>query len=341
MHMTTNTFLYQTYRALLLAAILLVFPLLPQAHAELLDRIVAVVNDEIITLSELNESAEDYLGKSGNTAGTENDAAKSKILDQLITQHLIAQQARKSHVKVTDNEFQKAFEQHLSSLHLTHEQFLKKLHDAGIPEEHYMENLRNQLLGDKLILYEIRSRIIITDEMITDYYNTEFSSNTESSSGKAYYLLQMGFSWGGSADLQNDSELMEADKARAMKKAYDIYQKTQDGDDFAAMAGKYSDLPSATDGGDIGFLSPEDMADEMKTAIMKLKPGEISPVIELGNSYQFFKLLSIRDGDSTNEVPIASVQEKIRQKLFEEEFQKEYQKWVEKIQNESYIQKMF
>lgn len=310
--------------------------------AQLVDRVVAVVNDDVITLSELEENGAEYLdmvreNSSRDSRDQELMAARENVLDKLIDQRLITQKAAVAGVTLSDNEFQMGYEKNIQSMNLSREQFLEKLKNSGMTEENYQDSLRNQLLRDKLILYEVRSKIIVTEEMMANYYDTEFSKEIE---GGGYYLLQIGFTWGKSAEVTQSTDLLEADKEQARERAEATRQEILDGADFGSVAKEKSELPSAPDGGDLGLFQKDEMAPYMLEAVLPLKAGEISQVTETPIGYQFFKLLSNMEGDIVHQVPYESVKEEIRKKLFEIKFKEEFETWVGQIKKESYIKKM-
>lgn len=310
--------------------------------AQLVDRVVAVVNDDIITLSEMEENGAEYLEMVREKAPKDSRdealrIARENILDKLIDQHLITQKAAEAGVTLSDNEFKMGYEKNFQSMNLSREQFIEKLKTSGMTEENYKDSLRNQLLRDKLILYEVRSKIIVTEEMMVNYYDTEFSREIE---GGGYYLLQIGFTWGKTTEVLQSTELLEKDKEQARKRAEAARQEILDGADFGTVAKEKSQLPSAADGGDLGLFQEDEMAPYMLEAVIPLKAGEISQVTETPSGYQFFKLLSSLEGDIVHQVPYESVKEEIRKKLFEIKFKEEFETWVGQIKKEAYIKKM-
>jgi len=325
---------------LLSAAIFLLSPAV--VTAEVLDRVVAIVNDDIITLSELDEAGEEFLQKIQSSAPDHEiekatKTANETILNQLIKQRLVSQEAKKAGVGLTDAEFEQAYQRNIKTVSPSREEWLKKLKEAGISEETYKTNLRNQLLRDKLVLYEIRSRIIVTEGMITDYYTSEYTTESQ---GSGYYLMQMGFAWGKDDEVKSNTDLLEADKARALEKAKQVRQQVIDGGDFAQLAVQNSDLPSAADGGDLGLFQKDELAEYMREPVLSLQVSELTPVIETPNGYQFFKLVSVSEGGVVHKAPLFEVKEEIRKKLFEQKFKEEYQEWVEGIREGAYIKIM-
>jgi peptidyl-prolyl cis-trans isomerase SurA len=126
-------------------------------------------------------------------------------------------------------------------------------------------------------------------------------------------------------------------KEEARKKAEDIRARVLDGENFMELAKAYSNLPSATDGGDIGLFQKNEMAAYMKDVILAMHPGEISPIIEKGNTFQFFKLFSMRDGDIVVKAPYESVREEIRDILYQQEMEEQYKSWVKSLREGAYI----
>jgi peptidyl-prolyl cis-trans isomerase SurA len=96
-------------------------------------------------------------------------------------------------------------------------------------------------------------------------------------------------------------------------------------------------LPSAADGGDIGLFKKDEMAAYMKDVILAMHPGEISPIVEAGNAFQFFKLLSMRDGDIVVKAPYETVREEIRDILYRQEMEEQYNIWVKSLREKAYI----
>lgn len=326
--------------ALLLTAILLFSPL--TGSAEMLDRVVAVVNDDIITLSELEESGSEYINKVKQRAPVDQqeeavEQAQMQVLTKLITQRLITQKATEAGIKVSDAEVEEFLEQKRQEMGLSPDELRDKLKQSGLTEDIYKTDLRNELLRGKLISYEVRSKVIITDEMIKEYYETEYADEVGDG---GFYLLQMGFVWETESDSEQSAEALEKAKAKALERAQETRKRVVDGGDFGKLAQQYSDLASADDGGDLGVFQKDELAPYMRDAILSLKVGEVSPIIDTPIGYQFFKLLSKESGEKAKERALEAIKEDIRNKLMQEKFKEEYAKWVEELQNKSYIKRM-
>ena len=99
----------------------------------------------------------------------------------------------------------------------------------------------------------------------------------------------------------------------------------------------FRSLPSAADGGDLGSFQPDEMAASMREIVLKLKPGEVSPIIETENGYQFFKLVSSQEGEIIAKESYESVKEQIREKLYQQAMEQRFNEWLKSIREKAYI----
>lgn len=317
--------------------ILLLELLLPLSlSAEVVDKVIAVVNDEIITLSELEEETTALFRSitENNPEVPAVDAleqAREVSLNSMIERRLIQQKAKKYNVTVTDEDVEAAYEKVRNGMSLNPTEFRQKLEKSGLTQESYRTKLRSQLLQSRLLSFDVRSKIVVTEEMILDYYDENYTSRVDQGS---YYLLQIGCSW----KKTDDPEKLAAEKQETRKRTERIHSLAKKGQDFRKLAEKFSELPSAVDGGDIGVFTLDEMAPAMRDAVQSLKPGEVSQIIETPAGYQFFLLLSGEEKAIVVTAALEAVKEEIRQKIFEEKLKIAYSEWVKKLKAEAYIQ---
>ncbi len=314
----------------------------PLYSTQLVDRVVAVVNDDVITLSEVNDAGKGYFKKITQEAPSAQleDAlrrARQEVLNNLIDKRLITLEAEKQGIVISEEEVQAAAEQMMLSNNITREILDDQLAQMGMSYEDYLDTLRNQILQSKLVNFEIRSKLIITDDMILDYYDSNYTKHI---SGGGYYLMQMGFVWEQANPANNSGPAQYANKVDAKERADRVHALVKNGQDFRILAKRFSDFPSAADGGDLGVFQEDEMAQYMKDAVLSLSPGEISDVIETPSGYQFFKLLSAQDGQIVVQASFASVKEEIRTQLYEQQLKERFTEWVTKIKKEAYIKRL-
>lgn len=319
-------------RKITIAAItLFFFTLTPIVRAEIADRIVAIVNDDIITLSEVNEEGAPYFQDLIKRAPSERlpsemQKLRQEILSHLIDQRLIEQQAAKFEITVTDEEIDQTIESMLTENRATKEDMKKDLASKGLSEAQYRKQLKNQILQSRLIGREVRSKVVITDEKINEYYKEHY---TAKAGVAGFHLLQMGFLWGDKYKQKNASEArLAAENAKKQLAA---------GDNFAAVARASSDLPSKEDGGDIGVFETQELAVHMKDVVLALKSGETSDIIETPNSYQIIQLVSIQDGSESSGPPMIEVRKEIETKLYQEEGEQLFKKWLSDLRGQAFI----
>jgi peptidyl-prolyl cis-trans isomerase SurA len=297
------------------------------------DRVVAVVNDDVILQTELEKAGGEYFERirMKAPAGEVESAiekARGEVLSSLIDNMIVKQKAAELGITVEEAEIDNAITQILSDNNATLEQFRKELAKVNVSMQDYRNNLRNQILQSRLVGQQVRSRIVIVEEDIKEYYEKEY---TQEKGESGYYILQIGFNWKNLVTLDGVSQEEAREKAEAIR------ARVLAGESFGELARSYSDFPSATDGGNLGLIKKDEMAAYMRDAILSMHPGDISPIIETGSTFQFFKLLSSREGDLVVKAPYESVKDEIRDILYRQEMEEKYKAWVENLREQAYI----
>lgn len=322
--------------------ILLVFALFPAlAWSEVVDRVVAEVNSDVITLSEVEEAGKTIFRKIALEVPAQDrlqaiEQVRSEILTNLIDKTLIKQAAAKQGIVVTEEEVDQAFEQVFRTNRLSEEDFLRQLEENGIDEVQYRDNLKTQIYQNKLLNRDVRSKIVITEEAILDYYDTTYTRKIPEG---GYYLLQIGIGWGETEGRDLDPGELEKARQEALQRADRVHKLALSGSDFRELARKFSDLPSAAEGGDIGVFEEDEMASYMRNAVTLLNPGEVSRIVETPVGFQFFKLLSSKEGGIVMQAPYGEVKEEIRERMYSEALKTEFEAWIKDIRENAYIKK--
>lgn len=319
----------QLFSLIALCLILLPFT----ARAELVDRIVAVVNDDTITLSEVEEEGKKLFQEIARETSIRDlvpilDRARREVLSSLIDKLLIEQRAKELNITAGDEEIQSSMDRVLEGTGLSETDFSNQLLRQGMTVEKYRQDMKWQILKGKLLNYEIRSKVVVTDEKARNYYNKEYSR----SDIDGYHILQIGLS---AADRSGKSAAQLAAEINILR------QQALAGVSFPELARSSSELPSAHEGGDLGFFQKDELSGLMKATILAMKPGDISPAIETPEGgMQFFKLLSVKDGDVIVQAPYESVKDDIMQHLQELETQEQFANWVTTLRGQAFIQQI-
>lgn len=254
---------------------------------EVVDRIAAVVGNQIILESELETQVQIYLAQSGITNPTQEDFKRLKqdILEQMINDRLILVQAEKdTTIRVSPAEIENALEQHLERLKSqfgSEEEFIKQLEKENLTlkdlKRRYRQEVRNQLLKDRLVQKRV-AKVNVSAKAVKDFYEMYQDSIPEQpqSVHLAHILLTVELS----------SSTLDSLKA----KLENIRKEATSGADFATLAAKYSEDPTAKTGGDLGFFQKGELDPEFEKAAFGLKVGEISGVIQSQFGFHLIKL---------------------------------------------------
>ena len=244
--------------------------------AEPIERIVAIVGLEPIMASELAAQIQLYAVQTRVQPKNQQelDELQANILNQMINERLFLFEARKDTlIKVTDEEINQALDEQIAriaSQFETEEAFLDQIALEGMTLREYKKRLRpeieNQRLKQRLINSKL-SQISISRQEVYDFYESFKDSLPDQPEAVKLAHILITFQPSGGTE---DSIKLKADKIR---------EQAVSGVDFAILAGKYSDGPSALNGGDLGFISAEDVVPEFGRAAFNLQPGDISAPI--------------------------------------------------------------
>jgi peptidyl-prolyl cis-trans isomerase SurA len=274
--------------------------LLPQGvHAQAplpVDRIVAVVNKEVITASELADqvdAAERQLRRQG-TPLPDHAALEHQVLDRLILVKAQLQLARETGIKVDDAQLDKALERIAESNHMTLGEFRQTLARDGVDFDKFRREVRDQIILTRLREREVDDKIQVSDSEI-DLYLEQQKENAGAPKEEynvAHILVRL--------PDQASPEQIAAAQARAEKARSEALA----GADFAKLAATYSDGPDALKGGALGWRSPDRLPELFATALKTMKPGDVSAVLRSPAGFHLLKLLGTREGGGADGPPV-------------------------------------
>ena len=299
------------------------------AQAAVGDRIVAVVNDEIITLSELNNAFEPYQAKFEATyQGPDREKARTEtkllLLNRMINGILMEQESRKTGIAIRNDELEDAIADIRKQRNLSPEEFNKALERDGITLEDFRKDIRNQFVRMKLIRRDIKSRVAVTDQEIGEYY----SKHREDYEGKESVRIRQIL-----ISLPKEADPAAKEKLRADAEA--IHKRLMNGESFDQLSAIYSRGPEAAAGGDIGYIERGMIHSEVEEIAFSLPLHQISGVIE---SSIGFHIIQVIDRRGAGLKAIGTVREEIREKIDREKLEKKYTEWIEELRKKSHIE---
>lgn len=292
--------------------------------ASLIDKIAAVVNEDIITESELKESMLPFIADYRLRYGEEGleqkmDEARQDALNRLIEEKLIFQEAKKRKVMVDDFEIQERLED-VKQRFDSDEEFYKAISASGVTIARLKKKYEEQIMMRKLVNGIIASRVSISPTQVTAYYYGNIKDFSMPDMVRFKVLLVKPL----------DQETLYS----ARKLAEDILKRIGQGEDFDMLANQFSQGPNTDKGGDMGYMPAGSTIPEIENAISQLNPGEISNIIETGSG---FYIVMVLDKKQAGTVPIIEVNDIIKERLFQRESELTLREFVGKLKEDAYI----
>ncbi len=314
-----------TKQTLFAVILCLVFMKPSLVEGKIFDRIVAKVNNEIITLSSIEGRVNALKEKYGNDMGNDENAILLEALETMIDERLKLQEGKKMGFEVDDITVDAAIKEVEKNNSLEDGQLAAMLEAEGKSLENYKNIVRNQILVSKITRFELGSRMAISGRKIAKYYHDNQKEFWESSQVRVKHILIL---------FEKDaSEKIKKEKNKQIK---EILAEVKGGKDFAEAAKEYSEDVSASLGGEVGFVIKGQMVPEFEKAVYRLKEGEISDVVETEYGYHIIKAEEIQKGRTT---PFKEVKEKIKKILSINKKESVYKAWINELRESAFIEK--
>jgi peptidyl-prolyl cis-trans isomerase SurA len=286
--------------------------------AEIANRVVAFVNDDIITLHELNKEIKKKTGLSPEDLKRQDEKAYfetgRKVLSNMIDEKISRDKIKELKISVPDSEVDAAVKRIEQDNRITHEEMLETLKKEGLTYESYRENIRNQIERMQLINYEVKSKIIIREESILEYYNqhrAEFETE-EKVRLAAIFLIK-----------KDPSD--QTERGPLEGKGKEILSRLKDGEVFGELARQFSQGPGAKEGGDLGYFKTSQLDPDVSKIVNDMSPGDVSDLITTPSGIKIIKLLEKQQkGVKTLE----EARDAIYGDLYLEEVNKQYASWI-------------
>ncbi len=300
---------------------------LPSSEA-VVDRIVAIVNQEIITLSEVEKWAGPFQEEIQTRDRLERrervHEVYRKVLEKLIEEKLIDQEVKRSGIKVTSKEIGGALEEIKRRNIVTQEELEKALANEGLTLEAYKKEIEKKLQHMKLINWAVKVESKAGEREWRDFYqkNIDRYRNNESyRPGQILFLVP--------------KEATPEEIREIRKKCQKILEKVKEGEDFGEMALLYSEDISAKDRGDLGYFKRGELLPELEKEALRLQVGEVSEIIRTNFGLHIIKILGRKGGTPP---PFEEVKEKVEADYHGKEMEKAFQQFLSTLKERSVIE---
>jgi peptidyl-prolyl cis-trans isomerase SurA len=262
-----------------------------RGETALLDRVVAVVNSDVVTRLDLDEQiklATQQLKRQGTPLPAQ-EVLERQLLERMVTSKVLVQMAKETGLRVDDTQLQRAIERIAQENKMPAEAFRKQLEKEGVDFTRFRDELRNEILISRLKEREVDSKILITDAEIDNYLKTQQAQGGKDEEYNFAHILVL-------VPEQASPEQIQAKKAIAEK----ALAQVRGGADFRQVSAGVSDAQNALEGGPLGWRQASRLPQIFVEAGKTLKVGEVSGVLRSANGFHIIKLLDKRG----NETPV-------------------------------------
>jgi len=296
------------------------------APAKIVDHIIAQVNDDIITLSDLNremaEIRQDLATKySGQQLDEEIKKAQKDVLDELIRQKLLLQKGNElgfgANVDIQVSAFLERVrkENKLKDM----EELEKAAAQQGLTLPALRERIRRQIITQGVVNEFVGSRITLLSQEIEKFYKDHADDYTVPEEiGLSEIIIPF-----------------DANTAEAEAKANDIHRRLTQGEAFATLASQFSKGPTAGKGGSIGSYQTAKLNPEIAQAVANVKEGDVTPVQKAKEGLIVYRVDTRRPAALR---PLEEVRDEIKNRIWQQKFQPEYERFVAQLKEDAYIQ---
>lgn len=282
------------------------------------DRVVAVVNDEVITLSDLQREVALYNKRN------EVKQDSQHVLDDMIDRKLQMAAAKRNGMDVTDKELADAMDDVMKRNNMDTAKFTAAVAKEGLTLEQYKNELREQMTLSRLFNKFIRSGITIDEGEARAFYEKNIKAYTLPEEVRLRQIF-----------LPLSSKAKPEQAAAVKQQAQAVYERAKKGEDFEALVREVSKGVTVSQDGDLGFMQREQAIPEIAKAIKSLKTGEITKPFLSAGGYNIILLEEVR----TPVTPYDKVRDELMNMLYQQKMEHTYRSWLQTLRGDSNIEK--
>jgi peptidyl-prolyl cis-trans isomerase SurA len=279
----------------------------------IVDRVVAVVNDEVITMSDLQREMQ-----------KRKDITDQKlVLEEMIDRKLQMDAAKRNGMAVTDKELTEAVNDIMARNKMDAKQFEAALVREGLTPEQYRTEFREQMTMSRLFNKFVRSGVSVDNTEIRTYYDKNTTLYSLPEEVKVRHLV-----------VPVKEQASPSEVAAAREQAESLMARIRTGEDFIRLIREYSGSPTAARDGDLGFLPRGTAIPEIEEATKDLKPGEYAGPVRVGDGFHIIRVEEIR----RPVMPFEKVKDEIQKLLFEQKLENTYRTFLQTLRSDAHIE---
>lgn len=322
------------YMTVFLLACMAALPLLfvspgTSPAAEVVDRIVAVVNGEMITLSDVNQNlayllSDRNINKKASSSDAEVQELRRQVLDKMINDILLEQEAKQYAIEVSIKDVQDYLDNFMKENNLTQDQLEHYLQEQGMTLEGYKERIENNIIRTRLLAVMVHRKVVVTDEEIEEYYQAHKHelANSAQGGGETFRLGLIVF------DSKKDAETVREEIVQGKVS-------------FSDAAKRHSVGPAAGQGGDLGQVTVRDLVPEIQAVAVRLPSGQVSEPFSLSGKPAIITLEKSSGGGSVLNAgqvpPLDAVRDQIRSRLEAPKMEKIFTEYTQRLREQALV----
>jgi len=292
------------------------------------DRVVAVVNQEIITLSEVekwtNPLKQEIVAKDRLEKQDRVEMICRQVLEKLIEEKLIDQEVKKSGIKISSKEIEATLEEIKRRNAITQEGLEKALAVEGLTLETYKEQIGKSLQRKKLISWSVKVEARDGGKELREFYQKNMDRYRTNETYRPSHILFA---------IPKEATPEEMDEIR--RKAKKVLERIKGGEDFGEMALLYSEDASSKNRGDLGYFKKGEILPAFERETLRLKVGEVSGIVRSEFGFHIIKLL---DRKGMDPFPFEEVQERVKADYYESEMEKAFKQYISTLKEKAVIE---
>ncbi len=301
-----------------------------EMRAEIVDQLVAIVNDDTITYSEMRKVLSPIYSQyekiyQGEELLNKMMKAKNEVLNQLVENKLLAQEARRREIEVNSKEIAEHIDR-IKARFPSVDEFERVMASEGMSMDQLRKSVEEQYLIRAFVQRDLAARAVVGPGEVGDYYKKNLDKFREEEMVQALHIMVK------KSEAPDEGSAEAADSA--FEKIKQVQQELKKGQDFESVAKKYSQGPEAEKGGDMGFFSHGKMLKEIEDVAFRLKVGETSDIIKSAIGYHLVFVKARRDSRA---IPLIEVQKQIEQELFQQRTESLRKQTVENLKKKAFV----
>lgn len=302
------------------------------SHAEVIERIAAIVNDDVLLLSRLEDRARPAIAAASKQSASlskqlgeeERQQLLRSVLKEMIDETLVTEQASKMRIRIGSEEVDRALKNMAIQNNLSWPDFVRAIESQGYSLSQYRSDLRRQLLRFKVVQNKLAGRLRVSDRDIKAYYTRQVRRARAGDRCRLAHIV-----------VSVDADAGAAKIAQRRRRAKAILARATAGAPFSALAERYSDDPrTAKSGGVLGWVDSTDLPEDLREAVLGLGAGEIGGPIRTADG---FRLIKVFQWEASEVRPFEQARERIRMQLLEKQLEQQERVWLIELRRKAYI----